>query len=165
MPAEWRDFYVVLATAAGTLIGAMFIVASIGGRHITRARTAGATFVTPTVAHLAVVLVACAFLVVPSLTPGVLGWIAGLGGLVGLAVAAQICGRVLRSKIDRVDRLWYGAVPLLGYAAIVAGGILILAQRPGGRETLAAALGLLVVAGIRNAWDLILYLVGQARAP
>jgi hypothetical protein len=32
-------------------------------------------------------------------------------------------------------------------------------------DLLAAALGFLLVAGIRNAWDMILFLVTQARGP
>ncbi|HUZ73217.1 MAG TPA: hypothetical protein VMU87_09535 [Stellaceae bacterium] len=160
----WHDFYVILATAAGTLIGAMFIVASIGDRNMTRSRaTAVASFVTPTAIHLSVVLLACALLVVPSLTRRSLGLIGGLGGLVGLVVATRIFWRVLHAKVDHVDRLWYGGLPVLGYIGIVAAAAMVLARVPGDVETLAAALGLLVVASIRNAWDLIIFLVAQDR--
>ncbi|MGH6968834.1 MAG: hypothetical protein ACREEL_12905 [Stellaceae bacterium] len=161
----WHDFYAILAMAAGTLIGAMFIVASIGGRNMTRARAAAvASFVTPTVIHLSVVLLASALLVVPSLARQTLGAIGVIGGLVGLAVATHIFWQVLHSKVDRVDRLWYGGLPLLGYVGIVGAGAMILAQTLGGFETLAVAFGLLIVASIHNAWDLIIYLVGKDRS-
>jgi len=165
MLGGWHDFYAILAMAAGTLIGAMFIVASIGGRNVTRARaTAVASFVTPTVIHLSVVLLACALLVVPTLERQTLGIIGVIGGLVGLAAATRICWQVLHSKVDHVDRLWYGGLPLLGYVGIVVAAIMILAQTPFSLETLAAAFGVLIVASIRNAWDLIIYLVGQDRS-
>ncbi|HYL31869.1 MAG TPA: hypothetical protein VEU53_01810 [Stellaceae bacterium] len=161
---SWHDFYVILATAAGTLIGAMFIVASIGGRNMTRARAAAiASFVTPTVIHLSVVLLACALLVVPTLDRQTLGIIGVIGGLIGLAAAAHICWQVLHSKVDHVDRLWYGGLPLLGYVGIVVAAVMIVAQNRFSLETLAAAFGLLIVASIRNAWDLIIFLVGQDR--
>jgi len=165
MLGGWHDFYAILAMVAGTLIGAMFIVASIGGRNMTHTRAAAvASFVTPTVIHLSVVLLGCALLVVPTLTRQIAGTIGVIGGLVGLAVAGRILWQVLHSKVDRVDRLWYGGLPLLGYVGIIAAAAMILAQWPFGFETLAAAFGLLIVASIRNAWDLIIFLVGQDRS-
>lgn len=165
MPTEWHDFYIILATAAGTLIGAMFIVASIGGRNMTRTRAAQvAAFVTPTVIHLSFVLLACALIVVPSIDGRSLGAIAAISGVAGLVAAARILWRVLHTKVDHIDRLWYGGVPMLGYVGVIAAGALIAAHLPVGLETLAAALGVLIVAGIRNAWDLIIFLVAQDRS-
>ena len=162
MLGGWHDFYAILAMVAGTLIGAMFIVASIGGRNMTQTRAAAvASFVTPTVIHLSVVLIACALLVVPTAPPQTLGMIGVVGGLAGLAAATRICWQVLHAKVDHIDRLWYGGVPLLGYVGIIAAAAMILAQDRFSLETLAAALGLLIVASIRNAWDLIIFLVGQ----
>lgn len=162
MLGGWHDFYAILAMVAGTLIGAMFIVASIGGRTMTRTRVAAvAWFVTPTVIHLSVVLIACALLVVPTISLQTLGVIGLVGGLAGLVAATRICRRVLYAKIEHIDRIWYGGVPLLGYIGIVAAAAMILTQARFGLETLAAAFGLLIVASIRNAWDLIIFLVGQ----
>lgn len=162
MLGGWHDFYAILAMVAGTLLGAMFIVASISGRNMTKARAvAVASFVTPTVIHLSVVLSACALLVVPTLPLQTLGIIGVAGGLGGLAAATRIGWRVLHAKVDHIDRIWYGAVPLLGYMGIVAAAALILTHAGFSFETLAAALGLLIIASIRNAWDLIIFLVGQ----
>lgn len=162
MLGGWHDFYAVLAMVAGTLIGAMFIVASIGGRGMTQTRAAAvAWFVTPTVIHLSVVLIACALLVVPTVSLQTLGVIGLVGGLAGLVAATRICWRVLHAKIEHIDRVWYGGVPLLGYVGIVVAAAMILIQARFGLETLAAAFGLLIVASIRNAWDLIIFLVGQ----
>jgi|SRR5215469_3628214 len=162
MLGGWHDFYAILAMVAGTLLGAMFIVASISGRNMTKARAAAvASFVTPTVIHLSVVMSACALLVVPTLPLQTLGIIGIVGGLVGLAAATRIGWRVARAKIEHIDRVWYGGVPLLGYLGIVAAAAMILTQTRFSLETLAAAFGLLIVASIRNAWDLIIFLVGQ----
>jgi len=162
MPGGWHDFYAILAMVAGTLIGAMFIVASIGGRRMTQTRAAAvASFVTPTVIHLSVVLIACALLVVPDLSLRTLGMIGVGGGLAGLAAATRICWRVIHAKVEHIDRVWYGGVPLLGYVGIVGAAAMILTQTRFGLETLAAAFGLLILASIRNAWDLIIFLVGQ----
>ena len=165
MLVAWHDFYAILAMVAGTLIGAMFIVASIGGRNMTKARAAAvASFVTPTVIHLSVVLSTCALLVVPNMSLQTLGVIGIVGGLGGLAAATRICWQVLHAKVDHIDRVWYGGVPLLGYVGIAAAAAMILTQARFSLETLAAALGLLIIASIRNAWDLIIFLVGQDRS-
>ncbi|MGH6977428.1 MAG: hypothetical protein ACREED_10420 [Stellaceae bacterium] len=165
MVGGWHDFYAILAMVAGTLIGAMFIVASIGGRNMTRARAAAVgSFVTPTVIHLSVVLIACVLLVVPTVSLQTLGVIGVVGGLAGLGAAMRICWRVLHAKVEHIDRVWYGGVPLLGYVGIVVAAAMILTHARFSLETLAAALGLLIVASIRNAWDLIIFLVGQEGA-
>ena len=77
----WHDFFVVLGAAAGTLIGAMFVVVSIGSGLVKQENLASRIFVTPTIVHLAVVLMACAFVLVPSLTWTVLGAAAGVAGI------------------------------------------------------------------------------------
>src|SRR5215469_4428610 len=109
MPGGWHDFYAILAMVAGTLLGAIFIVASISGRNMTKARAAAvASFVTPTVIHLSVVLVACALLVVPTLPFQTVGVIGVIGGLFGLIAATRIGWRVIHAKIEHIDRVWYG---------------------------------------------------------
>lgn len=167
MPSEWRDFYVVLATAAATLLGAMFVVASIGGRVVRKARAVQVgAFFTATVFHLAVVLFACALVMVPTLTRPVFAIIIGLGGLAGLAIASRAglwVGRAV--NIDRTDRVWYAAMPMVSYILIVAAAALMVDGMAAGLETLALALGLLIAAGIRNAWDMIIFIVGQGDGP
>ena len=50
--SEWHNFYSVLATASATLLGAMFVVASIGGSLMSEKRAAEVRlFVNPTVIH------------------------------------------------------------------------------------------------------------------
>ena len=64
----WHDFFVFMGTASATLIGAMFVVASIGGGFLTRDRSPEIrAFLTPTVIHLATVLLGCALMLVPGL--------------------------------------------------------------------------------------------------
>src|SRR5258708_35400463 len=82
----WHDVYVLLGTGAATLIGAMFVVASIGSSFLTeQSEPQIRAFMTPTVIHLSTVLLSCALAMVPSLewpAPSVCFGIAGLAGLV-----------------------------------------------------------------------------------
>jgi hypothetical protein len=155
---EWHDFFVVLGAAAGTLIGAMFVVVSIAGGLVKESELTSRIFVTPTIVHLAVVLLGCAMVLVPTLTPKELGYLALAGGIVFLAYAGRNVFHIARRRaVEWSDHLWYGICPLIAYLLIVVGAILMLEAMPGAVETIALALALLIMAGIRNAWDLILF--------
>lgn len=160
--APWHDFYTLLGTGAVTLIGAMFVVASIGTGILTHERSAEtATFLTPTVLHLSTVLFACALTLVPGVSTVVMGMLFCAAGIIGLAYSALIWGRTQRRNLVLVDRLWYALVPVAGYGAMVAASILTIERRTASLDVGALALVLLLIAGIRNAWDLILYFVAQ----
>jgi hypothetical protein len=155
---KWHDCFIVLGAAAGTLIGAMFVVVSIGSGLVKGGELTSRIFVTPTIIHLAFVLMSCAFTLVPSLSRTTFGACAGVAGIVFLGYAGRNIFHIgHRRELDWSDHLWYGIAPLLAYLFVIAGAVLELEGAPGAVEILAFALGLLVAAGIRNAWDLILF--------
>jgi len=162
---DWHDFFVVIGTAAAGLLGAMFVVASIGSGFLKKQHAAATrVFLTPTVIHMATVMLGCAVTIAPSLERISFGVLFGIGGLVGLVYSCEIGLNVKRRKeIDAEDRIWYAALPVLGYAGAAAAALLVLWGRAGGVDTLAAAMVLLLVVGIRNAWDMILFFVLNAR--
>jgi hypothetical protein len=155
---KWHDFFIVLGAAAGTLIGAMFVVVSIASGLVRGGELTSRIFVTPTIIHLAFVLMSCALTLVPSLSRGSFGASAGVAGIAFIGYAGRNMFHIgRRGELEWGDHLWYGAVPLLAYLFFVVGAILVLEAAPGAIETLALALALLVISGIRNAWDLILF--------
>ena len=80
--ADWRDFYVMIGTAAGVIVGATFIVASLASGL--ESRTIGLRgFITPTAVHLGSVLIGSAILDMPTLTPLLLAVLLGAAGLAG----------------------------------------------------------------------------------
>jgi hypothetical protein len=56
--------------------------------------------------------------------------------------------------VDATDRMFYATVPLLGYLLVLAAGILLLLGKGWSAEISAAALVVLLFAGVRNAWDM-----------
>jgi hypothetical protein len=158
---EWHDFFVMTGGAAAALIGAMFIVASISSGYNPETRI----FVTPSVVHLSTILVASAVGVVPGLDGRAFGIIFGAGAVIGLVYSGVIWSQVRRRKLGWDDRLWYAPVPGLGYVAALGASAMMERDMVAGPLLLAAGLILLLIAGIRNAWDLILYLVAQNRKP
>jgi len=121
----WHDFYEVSAAASGTLLGAMFVVASIGTGCLTR-ETARLVRVwtTPTVVNVSAMLIGCAVLLTPSVTWELLGVFLGVASLGGL-IYMVIIGRAIWARhIDLDDRIWHGFVPPVGCLTMVAAAVL-----------------------------------------
>jgi len=161
----WHDFFVLLGTGAATLVGAMF-VASIGSSFLTeKSEPQIRAFMTPTVIHLTTVLLGCALTIVPSIDWPAASVGFGLGGLVGFLYSARTALRVAGNQALLVDRIWYGIIPMIGYAVILAAALLMGLRAQSGLEALAVGLVLLLVASIRNSWDLIVFYAQRTDGP
>jgi hypothetical protein len=159
---EWHDFYITIATAAAGILGAQFVVMSIGSGFMTQERAKSVrTFLTPTIVHLAGCVLACALVMVPSLDRISFAILLGLGAFVGLLFAAVTAVMLRRNKLVWEDVLWYAGAPTASYLLVVVAAFLFLQQAECGLELLALALALLLVTGIRNAWDMLVFLVAQ----
>jgi len=163
--AAWHDFFSLIGTAAATLIGAMFVVVSIGIGFLTQDRAVAIrTFLTPTVTHLSTVLLGCALTMVPAL-----GWLwlataAGLSGIAGIVYSGRVlAGFRQHEGTDQSDLLWYAILPLFAYAALVVVAAMAWCDAVASLDLLAAVLAFLLIAGIRNAWDMIVFLVARPR--
>ncbi len=95
----------------------------------------------------------------PHVGPVVLGVLLLLGGIAGLAYIFWIgVHRHWRqNKLEWDDFVWYVALPILGYALMFAAGIGMWTRSAFGPFALGATTLLLMVVGIRNAWDLVLW--------
>ena len=107
--APWHDFFVLLGTAAATLIGAMFVVVSIGIGILSRDRSVAIqVFLTTTVVHLSTVLFGCALTMVPVLAPRWQAVIAGAAGLAGVAYSAHVVWGFRQHRGTVLsDRFWW----------------------------------------------------------
>lgn len=160
---EWHDFYVLAGTAAATLVGLMFVAASIGAAIFSEQNRAGLqAFLSPTVVQFAAVLVICLLLCAP-----IRGWIPagallGLGGLLGVAYAGAVLRQIVirrRFKVDLLDRLFYALAPVVGYLVVLGAALLFCLQSPAAADAIAVAILVLLLAGIRNAWDMTVFVV------
>jgi hypothetical protein len=154
----WHDFYLLVGTASATLVGLMFVAASIGSSVFSEQnRNALQAFFSPTVVNFAAVLFTCIAVMIPSQTWLSLGLLLIAGGVAGLVYAGRVWIQMIirRSfKVDAVDRFFYATIPLLGYLLVFASGILLLLRIRWSSEVAAAALVVLMFAGVRNAWDM-----------
>ena len=162
----WRNFYALLGTAAATLMGLMFVVVSLGPQQIAAHTATGVqAFVTPTVVYFATVLVVAALMAIPGVPAPILGAFLALGSLGGLG---YMCSTGAHSQwrhanLDRLDWLWYVGLPIFSYLFILGAAVEIGLRNPLGLDGVAGADLLLLVIGIRNAWDLVLWVVQQRR--
>src|SRR5260221_13833335 len=120
---EWHDFYVLIGTASGALIGLMFVAASIAATAMgERYRPGVEAFITPTVAHFSAVLFVCLLVMAPTHTRTSLGVVTLAGGAIGLGYCARVRMHMhrLSASIDLDDSLWYAAIPALVYLLLEA---------------------------------------------
>jgi len=165
--ADWHNFHGLVGAAAATLIGAMFVVVSIGSGFLSAERVGPVrVFLTATVVHLSTVFFVCAVCLVPALDALWFAVLLGLIGAAGLIYAGQILFiRIWDHEVDHEDRVWYAALPFAGYAAMVASAGVGARRAEVGLDLLALALALLLAAGIRNSWDMIVFFVLRAKGP
>jgi hypothetical protein len=163
MFSGWGEYYLLIGSGAAALIGLLFIVATLtSNMDRSTVRVGASLYTSPIVFHLAVVLVLSAMALAPGVGRTAAGLACGAASLAGLIAAVKIVLGI-RSRLDARPHwsdLWcYGVGPGLVYLALAFVSASILMNRPGAETGVAvAALALLLVA-IRNAWDLVTWLV------
>jgi hypothetical protein len=168
--AGWENFYVIMGSSAAGLTGITFVVIALI-RDVARVRPTGLrAFVTPTIVHFAGVLALAAYLSMPrhsvmSLSVGF--GVAGLAGLIyGCVIAANM--RLQGSKYVPVheDWMWNVVLPTLVYGALLVMALLVWRKPVQTLYGVAAASLLLLFIGIRNAWDIAVWMtMNQQREP
>lgn len=161
--SAWQSFYVIIGPSAATLIGIQFVVITLVG-NMRKPVTADviSAFATPTVVHLASVLLVSFIMSVPwpSLLLASLAFaMCGLGGLAYSVVVILRARRQTYYQPEREDWIWYALLPGSAYAAItIASCFLCMCALFALFAIGTAVLGLLLI-GIRNAWDTVTHIV------
>ncbi|MBV8134917.1 MAG: hypothetical protein JO121_04635 [Deltaproteobacteria bacterium] len=159
---EWHDFYVLVGTAGATLLGLLFIAVSLGAGYLTKeSQSATRTFMSPVVIHFTSVFFLSALALFPSHQAKFLAVLVGATALIGAIISTYITIQVVRTDMTNYlqDYLAYGLLPGVGYLVLLVAAVSIYLQKDFGLNALAAALLLLAIANIRNAWDLTLTMV------
>jgi hypothetical protein len=160
--SAWENFYVIVGSSAGALIGLQFVVLTLIANRPIGAGTAqaGHAFATPTIVHFGTVLLLAGMLSAPwqEIAPAAVLW--GLLGLSGMVYAAVVVRRMRRQAAYKpVFEDWLFHV-LLPFAAYTTLAVTAFAARSHVREALfgiGTASLLLLFIGIHNAWDAVTY--------
>jgi hypothetical protein len=164
--AAWQNFYVLIGTAAATLTGLLFVVITLVSGALGRVSSPWSgirVFSTPNVMHFGAALLIAALLSAPwpVLWPaGLLVGLAGLGGVIYVFIVLwEVHHRLVSYQLVLSDWLWYTLLPLIAYTALLVAGILLSISPALALFVIAGGTLLLVIMGIRNAWDVVTYMV------
>ncbi len=165
--APWNNFYTIVGSSAGTLIGLQFVMMTlIAQRPALRGSDANAAFGTPTIVHFSTALILSALVVVPwpSILPLAAAWgIIGVGGVVYALIVAR---RMLRQTVYTPvfeDWLFHAALPLLAYTILALAAVLAHARTREALFGVGAAALLMLFIGIHPAWDSVSFHVFTSR--
>jgi len=161
--AGWENFYVIVGSSAGALIGLQFVVLTlIAGRPVIRggAQQAGDAFATPSVVHFAVVLLLSAIASAPWNGIGIVSALWGFVGLSGMVYTIIVARRLRVQTFYRPvfeDWLFHGILPFGAYVMLAASAWAAHYDQGPGMYLVGVAALLLLFIGIHNAWDAITY--------
>ena len=164
---HWHDFYILVGTAGATLLALLFVAVSLGAGFLSDTHTAPTrAFYSPVVVHFTSVFFISAVALFPAHKPELVAAMIGATAVVGFVISALVTVELLRHDWTKYmeDRLAYGLLPAIGYAALLTAAIMILADYQYALLVLACALLLLLIVNIRNAWDLTLSMVRRQTA-
>lgn len=165
----WENFYVIVGSAAGALIGLQFVVITLIANIATGkdAARAGSAFATPTIVHFSVVLLLSAIISAPwhDIRPAadVLA-VLSLSGLVYTAIVARRARQQTAYQPEFEDWLFHVLLPFTAYAVLAVGSLTAAAHSRAALFGIAAAAMLLLFIGIHNAWDAVTYHVFVQKA-
>jgi len=155
---SWRDFYVMIGTASGAIVGATFVVATLAGGI--EKRTLGLRgFITPTAVHLGSVLVVSAILSVPTLNAAMLAILLGIGGVAGAIYGIVVIARIASLNLGIDDWIFYAIAPVVSYAVLAAAALCALSSTELSLNLMAGSLVALLIIGMRNAWDMATFMI------
>lgn len=160
--AGWENFYVIVGSSAGALIGLQFVVITlIADRAVGPGQAqAGDAFATPTIVHFGAVLLLSGMVNAPwpSVQSAAIAW--GILGFAGIVYEMLVLRRMQTQGVYKPqfeDWLFHFLLPLCSYAALAASAFAVHSLEHTAMFVVAAAAMLLLFVGIHNAWDAVTY--------
>jgi len=160
--AGWQNFYVIVGSSAGALIGLQFVVLTLiadmqADRDVS---PAGHAFSTPTIVHFGTVLLLSAILSAPwsgIASAAVLYGVVGVAGIIyAVIVARRMRAQTIYTPVFE-DWLFHAILPFAAYATLAVSAYVTLSDAREALFAVGAAALLLLFIGIHNAWDGVTY--------
>jgi hypothetical protein len=166
----WENYYLMVGSAAGALIGLMFVVVTLtAGRGRSELDLGKRFYTSPIVWHLAVILTLSGIAAIPHLTARPFGVAIGAAALLGLGIGLRSAIGIARwpSAPDSIwfDMFWYGVAPTIAYVGLAVAAVGVFEGRPWGEIAVALDLMALLLVSIHAEWDLVTYLAPEAGQP
>lgn len=159
--ADWGNFYLIVGSAAGALIGLQFVVLTlIAERPPLRAAEANAAFSTPTIVYFGTALFLSALLQAnwQSIIPVSIVWgITGISGVVYEFIVLLHMRRQNAYKPVFNDWVFHFILPLFSYILLLLSAFAAWKSIETGLFSVGIASLLFLFIGIHNAWDAVTY--------
>ena len=160
--AGWENFYVIVGSSAGALIGLQFVVITLIAElpAVKDVERASSAFATPTIVHFGAVLLLSAIINAP--WPGIIAAAIAWGalGVFGLIyefiVARRMRVQTAYSPLFE-DWLFHVLLPFAAYVILAASAFVARSHVQAALFSVAAAALILLFIGIHNAWDAVTY--------
>jgi hypothetical protein len=164
--ASWQSFYILVGTAAATLMGLMFVAVTFGASLVSAQKTdapSARAFLDPPFYHFAHVLFVAAFVVVPTMRAELLGGVLLVATLVRFASLARTLRhmRLAQQKFNDLELAdWVSGivVPLGCYLLLATSGVAFVERLAIAFDALAVVTIVTLMLGVYGAWELILWL-------
>ena len=168
--SEWNNFYVIVGSSTGALIGLQFVALTLitqrPGRDSQRLPITGSTFATPTVIHFGSVLLVSGILSAPwgAVTSAAIAW--GTLGACGVVYELIVLRRMTRQTSYQPvfeDWAFHFIVPVAAYATLAISAPFSNTHARGALFAVAGVVLALLFSGIHNAWDAVIYHIFTVR--
>lgn len=166
----WESFYIIVGSTAGALTGLQFVVLTLvaeAGAPRGRRESVSA-FGSPTIVHFCVALLVASILSAPWKSLLHAGVAVGGCGAFGVVYCAVVWRRALRQRSYKPvfeDWIWYTMLPAIAYSTLLIAGMVLGAAPTTVLFAIAAAALSLVLVGIHNAWDTVMYVTLDLEGP
>ncbi|QDZ14212.1 hypothetical protein [Humibacter ginsenosidimutans] len=157
MTEGWGDFFIAVAGAAAALAGLIIVAMSVTIKEILASRTLPSR-AAATISSMVLILVLAIAGLIPKQTDAALGIEIVVASVIALAPPLLMSQRVLTDTSYHsavATRLFRVIVGVLPVALALAGGILVIAGSVVGLYLVAAAMALVFVTSMLNAWVLL----------
>jgi len=160
----WQTFYVLVGTAAATLVGLMFVAVTFGSSIVRRETSETArSFIDPTFTHFVQVLFVACLVVIPTMRPRLLGALLLTVSALRFADLVRVHRHMRRAQkvhhdIELSDWVTGIVVPIVCYLLLGAAGLGFVRGHAGAFTTLAIATVAILMLGVFGAWELMLWM-------
>ena len=159
----WENYYLMVGSSAGALIGLMFVVVTLtAGLERSETDRGKHLYTSPIVWHLGVILTLSGAAAIPAMTPRFFAVAAGGLGVIGIAIGVRSAIGIVRDPPapDTVvfDTFWYGIAPAIAYVGLAGAALGTLCGWRWGTTAIAVDLMALLLVSIHAEWDLVTYL-------
>jgi hypothetical protein len=170
--ATWQNLYMLIGTAAATLVGLMFVAVTFGSNVVKTENTASVrSFLDPTFTHFVQVLFTACLIAVPAMSGTLMGvLLIAIGGLRAAALV-QVFRHMRKAQQAHHDLEfsdWISGIvlPSLCYLALGGTGVAFILGLAAAFSALAVVTIAILMIGVFGAWELMVWLaLTRARVP